>query len=189
MKNGLPPVPSDPARTPRPGSSYSSDGRSPDLRVVAFPILPGLLRASGSIGVARRLQLRGQSRTWPADMRAAPCSLLIPDTRFCGTGTIGTSGSGSPAESSIVFLHLHLHLHQLPVAARVHAVGQLPAGNRRIPAVAPHRADPATDGSVKVRPTGHPCPHLACAQAAVDAGGLIGGGGGVVRRFGSNALP
>jgi len=41
----------------------TGDGRSPDLRVVAFPILPGP-KTQWRFGVAHRLQLRGQSRLW-----------------------------------------------------------------------------------------------------------------------------
>ncbi len=39
-------MPSGPARTPRPSFGFVSDGRSPDLRVIALPTFPAF-RASG----------------------------------------------------------------------------------------------------------------------------------------------
>ena len=67
--------PGHPARV-----SCDCDGRSPDLRVEASPNLPGPsfgLGSSGLSGVARRSQLRGQSRIWRPCGSSTPCSLFI----------------------------------------------------------------------------------------------------------------
>ncbi len=61
----------------------NSDGRSPDLRVNAVPILPRQM-PSGRSRVARRLQLRGQSRNWLWGRTVFP---FIP-TRRTRSGTI-----------------------------------------------------------------------------------------------------
>ncbi len=52
-----------PSRDTPPGKSFSSDGRSPDSWIDAFPSLPEAL-LQWRIGAAIHLQLRGQSRIW-----------------------------------------------------------------------------------------------------------------------------
>jgi hypothetical protein len=60
-----------------PGSVLRCDGRSPDSRVLAcpaFPCPPKCSVVTVAVGVARRLQLRGQSRIW----RLLPTPHRIP---------------------------------------------------------------------------------------------------------------
>ncbi len=58
----------------------TGDGRSPDLRVFAFPNLPGPFGPVDHVGVAYRLQLRGQSRIWSllAKPHRVPFSSRLP---------------------------------------------------------------------------------------------------------------
>jgi hypothetical protein len=72
------------------------DGRSPDLRVAAYPILPEQVCSVVIFGFARRSQLRGQLRVW----RALALPHRIPfssNTHFRRTGTIADNVCDSEA--------------------------------------------------------------------------------------------
>ena len=78
---------SGPARTPRPSFGFNSDGRSPDLRVIALPTFPAFrpvvfrhrspLTVAGAVAALVHSGIAGQNRTvFP----------FHPDP--CGAGTI-----------------------------------------------------------------------------------------------------
>ena len=70
------------ARDTRQAVGYFSDGRSPGSRVVALAAFPGTSQWFSAS--ARRLQLRGQLRSWPKSRTAFPLSLPR-----CGRRTVG----------------------------------------------------------------------------------------------------
>ena len=97
-----------------PGLSCSANGRSPDSRVAACPILPERVCSVVIIGFARRSQLRGQSRFWR--LMAIPHRIpFSSQTHFRRPRTIGMTFLDSSGLVKGMLTHAPVNLAELRV--------------------------------------------------------------------------